>query len=66
MKKSLLTILVSASLVLTGATVSMAAPVKDKAACSAAKVAHKAAVTKADKKATAKAVATACKAKHKK
>ena len=66
MKKSVLAILVSASLVLSGASAVSAAPVKDKAACVAAKVAHKSAVLKADKKATAKVVATACKAKHKK
>ena len=64
MKKSVLAILVSASLVLTGASVVSAAPVKDKAACVAAKTAHKAAVVKADKKATAKVVAQVC--KHKK
>lgn len=67
MKKSILAILVTVPLVLGGGAAALAAgPVKhDKAACASAKAAHKAAVSKADKKATAKVVAQVCKAKKK-
>ena len=67
MKKSILAAFIASTLVLGGGSVAMAAghAKADKVSCASAKAAHKAAVTKADKKATAKVVAKACKAKKK-
>jgi hypothetical protein len=69
MKKSILAAFVATALVFGGSSVALAAghAKVDKVACASAKAAHKAAVTKVDKKATLKVVNSVCKkAKHKK
>lgn len=65
MKKSLVAAFIATALVFGGGSAALAVghAKVDKVACASAKAAHKAAVTKADKKATAKVVATVCKAK---
>lgn len=68
MKKSVMAAFIATALVFGGSSVALAAghAKVDKVACASAKAAHKAAVTKADKKATLKVVNKVCKAKHKK
>ena len=65
MKKSILAAFIASTLVIGGGSVAMAASNTHgvKTTCAAAKASHKAAVTKAEKKATAKVVAKVCKAK---